>query len=91
MKSFGFRLDIQTNLKIVLLLDITLNLNDGSESSFNKANQKPFYINKGSDHPKQLFKKVPYSIMTRLSWNSSDIDLYNEKKGEYEQALKKDK
>lgn len=52
--KFGFKLDIQTNLKITDNLDITLNLYNSTMSPFRKNNQYPCYINIGSNYPRQI-------------------------------------
>ena len=57
--EFGFRLDIRTDLKITDYLDVTLNLYSGTVSPFRKRNQDLRYVNRGSNHPTQVFKHVP--------------------------------
>ena len=52
---FGFKLDIQNDLKITKSLDITLNLYNNTISPFRTNNQYPHYINTGSSHPKKGF------------------------------------
>ena len=86
--KFGFKLDIQANLKITDYLDIKLNLLNGSISPFRKNNQHPCYIDTGSNHPKQTFNHIPNSIAIRLSNNSSNMDIFNQNKHDYERALK---
>ena len=56
--KFGFKLDIQTNLKITDYLDINPNLYNGTGFSFRKNNQYPCYINIGYNHPRQIFKHI---------------------------------
>ena len=74
--KFGFKLDIQANLKITNYLDVTFNLYDGTVSPYRKkTHQYPCYINVGSNHPKKVFKQTPKSIMIRLSTNSSNEDI----------------
>ena len=86
--GFGFKLEIQTNLKITDYLDITLNLYNGTVSPFRKQNQNPCYVNMGSNHPIQVFKHIPNGIEHRLSTNSSNIDIFEQSKRDYEKALK---
>ena len=62
-KGIGFSIDIQTNLKEVDFLDVTLNLQNG--------------------------KQLSNSISERLSKNSSNQEVFNTAKVEYEDALKK--
>ena len=86
--GFGFKLEIQTNLKITDYLDITLNLYNGTVSSYRKQNQNPRYVNMVSNHPTQVFKYIPNGIEHRPSTNSSNIDIFEESKQDYEKGLK---
>ena len=74
--KFGFKLDIQTNLKIMDYLDVTFNLHNGTVSPWRKNNKYSCYINVGSNHPRQVFKHIPNGIMFRLSTNSSNINIF---------------
>ena len=85
-QEFDFKIEVETNLKVVDYLDITFDLNKGTVRPYKK--QKPIYINVGSNHPKQVFKHIPNGIANRLSTNSSDSNIFNEVKIEYEKALK---
>ena len=70
-EDFGFRLDVTTDLKITDYLDVTLNLYSGTVSPFRKRNQNLRYVNRGSNHPIQVFKHVPKGIEHRLSNKTS--------------------
>ena len=74
--EFGFRLDITTDLKIIDYLDVTLNLYSGTVSPFRKRNQDLRYVDRGSNHPTQVFKHVPKGIEHRLSNNSSNKEIF---------------
>ena len=87
-KDVGFLIDIETNLKIVDFLDITFNLNNGTFKPYKKPNDSLLYIKKSSNHPPQIIKQLPKIINDRLSKNSSNEEVFNESKGEYENALK---
>ena len=87
-KDIGFKLDIETNLKEVNFLDVTLNLINGTYRPYKKTNDKLQYIHKLSNHPPQVLKQLPQSINDRLSNNSSNEEVFNRIKGEYESALK---
>ena len=89
-EDFGFRLDVTTDLKITDYLDITLNLYSGTVSPFRKRNQDLRYVNRGSNHPIQVFKHVPKGIEHILSNNSSNREIFERTKQEYEEALKND-
>ena len=71
-------------------LDVTLNLYNGTVSSFRKRNQDLRYVDRGSNHPIQVFKHIPKGIEHRLSNNSSNKDIFERSKQEYEEALKND-
>ena len=86
--GFGFKLEIQNNLKITDCLDITLNLYNGTVSPFRKQNQKPLHVNMRSNHPTQVFKHIPNGTEYRVSTNSSNIDIFEQSKQDYEKALK---
>ena len=53
-------------------------------------NQDLRYVNRGSNHPIQVFKHVPKGIEHRLSNNSSNREIFERSKQEYEEALKND-
>ena len=86
--EFGFKLDTQTELKIADYLDVTLNLFNGTVSPFRKRNQDLRYEDRGSNYPKQVFSHIPKGIEHRLSNNSSNKDIFERNKQEYEEALK---
>ena len=88
-KTFGFSIDIQTNLKEVDFLDVTLNRQNGTYRPYKKANDKLLYIHSSSNHPPQIIKQLPNSISERLSKNSSNQEVFNRAKVEYKDALKK--
>ena len=43
---------------------------------------------KSPNHPRQIIKQLLKIISNRLSKNSSNEEVFNESKGEYENALK---
>ena len=50
-------------------------------------NQDLRYVDRGSNHPKQVFKHIPKGIEHRLS-NNSNKEIFERSKQEYEEALK---
>ena len=80
-KDIGFSIDIQTNLKEVDFLDVTLNLQNGTHHPYKKPNDKLLYIHSLSNHPLQIIKQLPNSI--------SNKEIFNTAKVEYEDAIKK--
>ena len=57
-KKIGFKIDIETNLKIVKFLDMTFNLINGSYKSYKKPNDTLLYINKNSNQQLRIIKKA---------------------------------
>ena len=88
-KDVGLQLEIDTNLKQVDFLDVTLNLNTDLYSPYRKPNETLLYINTSSNHPPQIIRQLPNSINKRLCENSSNKVVFDSIKSEYENALKK--
>ena len=88
-KSKGLDIVIQSNIKIVNYLDITLNLNDSTYRPYHKPSNEITYIHKESNHPPNIIKQIPLSIESRLSTLSSNEEIFNESVHIYEDALKK--
>ena len=63
--EIGFKIDIETNLKIVNFLDMTFNLINVSYKPYKKPVDTLLYINKNSNHPPQIIKKLPKTINER--------------------------
>ena len=87
-KDIGYAIDVETNLKIVDFLDITFNLNNDTYRPYKKPNYLLSYINKFSNHPPQIINQVPKTINERLSRNSSNEEVFNSPKHQYEKALR---
>ena len=76
---------IQTNLKSVDYLDITLNLTSGLFQPYRKPNDEPLYINSKSNHPP---KQVHAAINRRLSASSSIKETFDKAKPLLDKALR---
>ena len=87
-KDIGFAIDVETNLKIVDLLDITFNLNNGTYKPYKKPNNLLSYINKSSKHPPQIANQLPNISNESLSRNSFNEEVFNSSKYQYEKALR---
>ena len=87
-KQTAFKIEIETNLKIVNFLDVTFNLVNSTYRPYRKPNDNLLYIYPSSHHPFQIIKHQPDSIEERLSNNSSNEQVFNSAKPEYEKALK---
>ena len=88
LKNSGFKIKIKTNLHIVDFLDITFNLLDGTYKPYKEPNDLLFYVNTSSNHSPQIIKQLLISINNRLSNNSSNKQVFDMSKGEYEKALR---
>ena len=88
-KDIGFSLEIETNLKEVDFLDISLNLQNGTYCPYKKPNDKLLCIYSLSNHPPNVIKQILNSIQERPLKNLSNEEIFNTAKYEYEDALKK--
>ena len=84
----GLNISISTNLKICNLLDVTLNLTDGTHYPYRKPNNETLYIDTNSNHPPTIIKHLLAAIGRRISDISSSKELFNKAKPHYESALK---
>ena len=57
-KDIGFSLEIETNLKEVDFLDISLNLRNGTYRPYKKPNDRLLYIHSLSNHPPNIIKQM---------------------------------
>ena len=81
-------MDINTSLREVDFLDVTLNLQNVTYRPYKKPNNN-LYIDSLSNHPLQIIKQLPKSVSERLSKNSSNQEMFSIGKLEYKDALKK--
>ena len=88
-KNINFKIEIVTNLTEVDFLDVIFNLENNTYRPYKKPNDKLIYIDVSSNHPPQIKKQLTKIISDRLSRNSSNADIFNNTKLEYEEALKK--
>ena len=87
-KQCGLAITIECNLKTVNFLDITFDLQNNVYKPYRKANDKPTYINKSSNHPPSILKQLTKSIEKRLSETSSSKDIFETFLKLYQDALK---
>ena len=88
-KSIGFTIEIITNLTEVNFLDGTFNLLNGKYRPCKKPNDNLIYVHTSSNHPPQVLKQLTDSICDILSRNSTNEEIFNSVKNEYEEALNK--
>ena len=87
-KEIGFKIEIETNLKIVNFLDVTFNLANSTYRPYRKPNDNLLHIHTSSNHPTQIIKHLSDLIEEKLSNNSSKEQVFNSAKPEYKKALK---
>ena len=88
-EKFGLKITIQTNLKTVDFLDVTLNLTSGKYQPYSKPNSQPTYVNVHSNHPPNIIKRIPEMISSRISSISSDKNTFERASPFYNDALSK--
>ena len=86
-KDEGLDITVEPNLKITDFLDITLNLNTGKFYPYRKPNDTPLYVNKKSNHPPCIIKRLPIMINKRLSDISCDKEEFTKSAPLYQKAL----
>ena len=64
-KDIAFSIDIQTNLKEVDFLDVTLSQQNGTYRPYKKPNNKLLYIHSSSNYVLQIIKQLPNFISTK--------------------------
>ena len=87
-KSIGINLIIENPSWKIDYLDLNFNLLNHTFYPYRKDNNKINYINSKSNHPPTILKQIPKMIETRLSKNSSNKNLFNNIKKDYNDALK---
>ena len=88
-KSFGFKIEIMTNLPEVDFLDTTFDLRTNTYRPYSKPNNTSSYIHMSSNHPLEILKRLPTSFSELLSRNSSNKQIFDSVKRDYKEALKK--
>ena len=86
--DIGFKITIESNIKLVNFLDVTLDLTNESFKPYRKNEEAvPVYINIGSNHPPNTKKDLPKMIGKRVSDLSSSHEVFEREKDIYNQAL----
>ena len=83
----GLKIVIESNLKVVDYLDVTLDLNNGTHKPYRKPNDETLYIDAKSNHPPNIIKQLPISVEDRLRCLSSSKRIFNEAAQHYQGAL----
>ena len=79
-KEVDFKIEIQTHLKIVDVLDVTFNPANGTYRPYKKADESLLYISTSSTHPPQVIKELLASINEWVSNNSSSEKIFSASK-----------
>ena len=87
-QTCGLKITVQTNLKAVNFLDVTLDLNTASYQPYRKPNDDPIYINRLSNHPPTILKNIPQSIERKISELSSSEEAFYKTAPVFNVALK---
>ncbi len=82
------RITANTNATVVDFLDITFDLSKKEYRPYSKPGNTLLYVHTESNHPSNITKRIPISIQTRLSNISSNEEVFNSAKPEYEKALR---
>ena len=86
--ELGLNISAETNATTVDFLDVTFNIKTKEFKPYTKPGNKHIYVHRLSNHPPMINKRIPQSIEARLSNISSNANIFNSSKGEYETALK---
>ena len=65
-KYIALKIEISSNLKIVNILDVTLNRSDNSYNLLSKSNTIRTYVNVNFNDPASLVKQIPDAINLRI-------------------------
>ena len=87
-KNIGLKITIDTNLKRVDFLDVSLDLDTGLHKPYRKPTEKLTYIHRQSCHPFSTFKNLVGNISKRISDLSSNVEIFNSAAPYYNNALR---
>ena len=85
----GLKITIENPSTVVNFLDVTFNSTDGSYRPFRKDSSITEYVNRHSNHPPQIIKRIPEIVQQRLITISSSREIFEESKCFYEECLRK--
>ena len=86
-KEFNLKITVNTNLKSINFLDVTLNLTDGIHKPYRKPNDTTLYVSKHSNHPPAIIKQIPNIVSDRISQLSSNKEIFLKAAPYYNKAL----
>ena len=85
----NLKLTIEANKKCINFLDVTLDLRSTSYKPYMKPGNIPQYVNRQSNHPPSVLRRIPEVINRRLSHISSDKQSFEAACPSYQEALSK--
>lgn len=88
-KDLGLKITATSNQRITDFLDVTFDLDKKEYRPYSKPGNTHQYVHIESNHPPLVIKQIPYSIEARLSKISSNEEIFNNSKAEYQTALYK--
>ena len=71
-EDLGLKITAMTNQHRSNFLDLTFDLNDGTYKCYRKPNDEPLYINRSSNHPPPIIRKLPHSVNRQINVLSCD-------------------
>ena len=83
------RLTIEANKKCVNFLGVILDLRSTSYKTYMKPGNIPQYVNRQSNHPSSVSRRIPEAINQRLSHISSDKQSFEAACSPYQEVLSK--
>ena len=83
------KIEIMTNLPEIDFLDATFDLRKNTYRPYRKPNNTPSHVHMSSNHPPEFLKRLPTSFSELLSRSSSNKQIFDSVKPDYEEALKK--
>ena len=86
-KDCGLSITTECSLKLVDLLDVKFDLGNSICKQYHQPNNKSLYINKPSNHPPNILKKLAKSIEKSLPETLSNSDVLNRSIEIYKNAL----
>ena len=76
--TYNLLITIETNIRIVNVLDTTFDLINDIYRPYRKPNDSPVYINKNSNHSPTVLRQLAKSVSKRISETSSNEQIFNE-------------
>ena len=74
--TLGLKCTVETNMKVVNFLDVTMNLNNESFGPYRKPNDTPLNVYTDSNHLKYVMNEILHSVKKRLAMISIDESIF---------------